>query len=207
MMDMRTGGTDLETGQERKAPGRPRNSKADEAIIEAAIALLAAGQSAASLSMDAVAAKAGVGKATIYRRWPNKEALLIDAVATMKGPLPELTGESVRDDLVTLIAANWTHRAKRYSKVTACLLPQYSRDEEMQRVYRAITEPRREAMRTVLRRGVASGELRADLDVELTLLMLSGPSVVQHMLNFNPEVPEEGFPEALVDALLRGLSA
>jgi AcrR family transcriptional regulator len=210
MMDMRTGGTDLETGPEladRKAPGRPRSEKADEAIIEAAIALLAAGQSAAALSMDAVAAKAGVGKATIYRRWPNKEALLIDTVAAMKGPLPELKGESARDDLVALVAANWTNRAKRYGKVTACLLPQYSRDEEMQRVYRAITEPRREAMRNVLRRGIATGELRADLDIELTMLMISGPSVVQNMLNFNPNVPEEGFPEALVDALLRGISA
>jgi AcrR family transcriptional regulator len=207
MNDMRTGGTDLETGQDRKAPGRPRNEKADEAIIEAAIALLAAGQSAAALSMEAVAAKAGVGKATIYRRWPNKEALLIDTVAAMKGPLPELKGESVRDDLVALIAANWTSRARRYGKVTACLLPQYSRDDEMRRVYQAITEPRREAMRSVLRRGIALGELRSDLDIELTMLMLSGPSVVQNMLNFNPNVPEEGFPEALVDALIRGLQA
>jgi AcrR family transcriptional regulator len=207
MTDMRTGGTDLETGQERKAPGRPRDSKADEAIIEATIALLATGRSAASLSIEAVAAKAGVGKATIYRRWPNKEALLVDAVATMKGPLPELKGESVRDDLVALIAANWTSRAKRYGKVTACLMPQYSRDEEMRRVYQTITEPRREAMRNVLRRGIARGELRADLDVELTMLMLSGPSVVQNMLHFSPGVPEEGFPEALVDAVIRGIGA
>ena len=207
MSDMRTGGTDLETGQERKAPGRPRNEKADEAIIEAAIALLAGGLSAAALSMEAVAAKAGVGKATIYRRWPNKEALLIDAVATMKGPIPELAGESVRDDLVTLIAANWTHRAKRYGKVTACLLPQYTRDDEMRRVYQAITQPRREAMRNVLRRGITTGELRADLDIEMTLLLLSGPSVVQNMLHFNPNVPEEGFPEALVDAVMRGIAA
>lgn len=211
MTDMRTGGSDLEnapeTGQERKAPGRPRNSKADEAIIEATIALLAAGLSAAALSIEAVAAKAGVGKATIYRRWPNKEALLIDAVATMKGPVPELKGESARDDLVALVAANWTNRAKRYGKVTACLLPQYSRDEQMRRVYQAITEPRREAMRRVLRHGIETGELRPDLDVELTLLMLSGPSVVQNMLHFNPNVPEEGFPEALVDALLRGIGA
>ncbi|HEY0535722.1 MAG TPA: TetR/AcrR family transcriptional regulator [Actinoplanes sp.] len=204
---MRTGGTDLETGQERKAPGRPRNEKADEAILEAVIALLSSGQSAAVLSIEAVAAKAGVGKATIYRRWPNKEALLIDAVATMKGPLPELKGESVRDDLVALVAANWTSRAKRYGKVTACLLPQFGADDEMHRVYRAITEPRREAMRQVLRRGIETGELRADLDVELSLLMISGPSLVQNMLRWNPLVAEEGFPETLVDAFLRGAGA
>jgi AcrR family transcriptional regulator len=207
MNDMRTGGTDLETGQERKAPGRPRNVQADEAILEAVIALLGAGQSAAALSIEAVAAKAGVGKATIYRRWPNKEALLVDAVATMKGPLPELKGESVRDDLVTLVAANWTSRAKRNGKVTACLLPEFSKGAEMRRVYQTIIEPRREVMRNVLRRGVANGELRPDVDIELTLLMLSGSSMLQNMLQWNPRVPEEGFPEALVDGVMRGIAA
>jgi AcrR family transcriptional regulator len=211
MSVMRTGGTDLETGpeagQERQAPGRPRNQQADEAILDAVISLLGSGQSAAALSIEAVAAKAGVGKATIYRRWPNKEALLIDAVGTMKGPLPEPKGESIRDDLVMLIAANWTGRAKRYGKVTACLLPEFSKDAEMRRVYQAIVEPRREVMRQVLRRGIEIGELRADLDIELTLLMLSGPSMVQNMLQWNPRVPEEGFPEALVDAVLRGAHA
>jgi hypothetical protein len=77
----------------------------------------------------------------------------------------------------------------------------------MRRVYQAITEPRREAMRNVLRRGIRTGELRPDLDIEMTLLMLSGPSVVQNMLHFNPNVPEEGFPEALVDAVMRGIGA
>jgi hypothetical protein len=62
-------------------------------------------------------------------------------------------------------------------------------------------------MRNVLRRGIRTGELRADLDIELTLLMISGPSVAQNMLNFNPKVPEQGFPEALVDAVLRGAAA
>jgi AcrR family transcriptional regulator len=207
MNDMRTGGTDLETGQERKAPGRPRNAQADEAIMDATLDLLGSGQSAAALSIEAVAAKAGVGKATIYRRWPNKEALLIDAVGTMKGPVPEPKGESVREDLITLIAANWTNRAKRYGKVTACLLPEFSKGEEMRRVYQAIIEPRREVMRQVLRRGIGNGELRADLDVEMTLLLLSGPSVLQNMLQYNPRVPEEGFPAALVDAVLRGAAA
>ncbi|MGX6600663.1 TetR/AcrR family transcriptional regulator [Micromonosporaceae bacterium Da 78-11] len=195
------------TGQERKAPGRPRNAQADEAILDAVIALLGEGQGAAAISIEAVAARAGVGKATIYRRWPNKEALLVDAVATMKGPLPEPEGRSVRDDLVMLIAANRTSRAQRMGKVTACLLPEFSRDAELSRTFQAVVEPRRDIMRQVLLRGVELGELRADLDVELTLLMLSGPSMVQNMLNWNPRVPEEGFAESLVDAVLRGAAA
>jgi AcrR family transcriptional regulator len=207
MTDMTTAGTASEAGQERKAPGRPRNAHADEAILDAVLDLLGAGQSAAALSIEAVAAKAGVGKATLYRRWPNKEALLIDAVAAMKGPVPEPAGESVRDDLVMLIRANRTGRARRYGKVTACLLPEFNKDDELRQMYQKIIEPRRDVMRQVLNRGVRNGELRADLDVELTLLMLSGPSLVQTMLSWNPRVSDDGFAEALVDAVLRGAAA
>lgn len=196
-----------EAGQERKAPGRPRNVQADEAILDAVLELLSAGQSAAAISIEAVAAKAGVGKATLYRRWPNKEALLIDAVAAMKGPLPEPAGVSVRDDMVMLVTANRTGRARRHSRVTLCLLPDIQRDPELHRAYQAVIEPRRDVMRQVLRRGVANGELRADLDVELTLVMLAGPSMMQSMLRWNPQVSEDGFAERLVDAVLRGAAA
>ncbi|MFC4068904.1 TetR/AcrR family transcriptional regulator [Actinoplanes subglobosus] len=194
-------------GQERKAPGRPRNAQADEIILDTVLGLLSDGQSAAAISIEAVAAKAGVGKATIYRRWPNKEALLIDAVRSMKGPLPEPAGRTVREDLIALIKANRTPRAQRYSKATACLLPELLRDSELARMYHDFVEPRREVTRQVLRRGIATGELRADLDVELTQLMLSAPGMIRSMLRLPSSVPEEDFAETLVDAVLRGAAA
>ncbi len=194
-------------GQERKAPGRPRNALADAAILHAVLDLLSEGQTVAAISIEAVAAKAGVGKATIYRRWANKEALIIDAVAAMKGPLPDLAGESVRDDLVTLIKANRSSRQHNYGKVTACLMPELMRDEQIMAGYQAVIEPRREIMRNVLRRGVGTGELRADLDIELTLLMLVGPNMLNGLFPERPRVPQEGFAEALVDAVLRGAAA
>ncbi|HEV8176002.1 MAG TPA: TetR family transcriptional regulator, partial [Actinoplanes sp.] len=64
MMPMTSLGVDAVTDQDRKAPGRPRNARADEAIIEAVMAMLTSGQSADAISIEAVAAKAGVGKAT-----------------------------------------------------------------------------------------------------------------------------------------------
>ncbi|MET8153465.1 TetR/AcrR family transcriptional regulator [Actinoplanes sp. NPDC049668] len=204
---MTTVSVDDAADQERKAPGRPRDARADAAIIEAVLDLLGAGQSADALSIEAVAARAGVGKATIYRRWPNKEALLIDAVATMKGPLPVPAGESVRDDLVMLVAAMRNKRMEEYGKVTACLLPELLKRPEMYRIYRSVMEPRRDVMRQVLHRGVENGELREDLDIELTLLMLAGPTITQNMLRWNPNVPDEGYAEALVDAVLRGAAA
>ncbi|GAA2370489.1 TetR/AcrR family transcriptional regulator [Dactylosporangium salmoneum] len=193
--------------QDRKGPGRPRSARVDEAIVEAVFELLSAGQSADGISIEAVAAKAGVGKATIYRRWPNKEALLIDAVLAMKGPLPEPRGESARDDLVILVAAMRNKRMEQYGKATACLMPELFKSPEMHRVYQGVAEPRRELMRSVLRRGIASGELRADLDVEMSVLVLSGPTLAQNMLRWNPNVPDDNFAESLVDFVLRGAHA
>ena len=194
-------------GQERKAPGRPRNALADSAILHAVLDLLSEGQTVAAISIEAVAAKAGVGKATIYRRWANKEALIIDAVAALKGPVPELAGESVRDDLVTLIKSNRSNQHHNYGKVTACLMPELMRDDQIMAGYQAVIEPRREVMRGVLRRGIETGELRADLDVELTLIMLVGPNMLNGLFPQKPRVPQAGFAEALVDAVLRGAAA
>ncbi len=204
---MTTLSVNTEAGPERKGAGRPRNAKADEAILQAVLDLLSEGMSVDALSMDAVAAKAGVGKATIYRRWPNKVALLSDAIAAMKGPIPELAGESVRDDLLTLITSNRLRTMKAYGRATACIFPELVRSPEMQAVHNSVTKPRRDVFRAILQRGIAAGELRADLDVDMTILLLTAPSMAQNMVRFNPDVPEEGFPEALVDAVLRGASA
>ncbi|MET7401690.1 TetR/AcrR family transcriptional regulator [Dactylosporangium sp. NPDC005572] len=206
-VDSRPHAADAAADQDRKGPGRPRSARVDEAIVEAVYDLLSAGQSADAISIEAIAAKAGVGKATVYRRWPNKEALFIDAVTMMKGSLPEPRGESVRDDLIMLLQAMKNKRMEQYGRVTACLLPELVKSAEMHRVYQAAIEPRRNVMRQVIQRGIETGELRADLDVELTLLMLSGPNLAQNMLNWNPNVPSEGFAEKLVDAVLRGIAA
>src|SRR5215831_18035479 len=94
---------DVTSADPDRKPGRPRSARADEAIIAAVLELLATGTTAEVLSIEAVATRAGVGKTTIYRRWPNKDALLLDAVASLKGGVPEIGGLSVRDDLITLL--------------------------------------------------------------------------------------------------------
>ena len=193
--------------QDRKGPGRPRSARVDEAIIESVLDLFAEGQSIDAISMEAIAARAGVGKATIYRRWPNKEALIIDAVAALKGPVPAPRGKSVREDLIIMLSAIGQSRNQRAGKVTACLLPELHRSDSMHRCYQGVIEPRRDVMRQVLLRGVSTGELRADVDVELTLLMLSGPMLAQTMLRWNPNVEDENLVERLVDSLLQGIAA
>jgi len=194
------------TGQERKPVGRPRSARADEAIIDAVLELLATGNTADALSMEAVAATAGVGKATIYRRWPNKEALIVDAVISMKGPVPAVRGRSVRDDLVALLTRVGLHTDGRATRIIACLLPELQRNAAMHGCYQAIIEPRREVMREVLRRGVGTGELRADLDIELALALLSGPMITQNVLRWNPKLAAGGLAERVVDAVLQGIA-
>jgi AcrR family transcriptional regulator len=192
---------------DRRAPGRPRSARADEAIIEATLDLLAEGVSVEALSMESVAARAGVGKATIYRRWSSKEALVVDAVGALKGPVPELGGESVREDLLTLLRPMRTPASTRAGRIMPCLIPEMQRNAELHRRYQALVEPRRELMRVVLRRGIADGTLRADLDITATVIMLMSPLIVQTMLKWQPELDLTGFPEKIVDTLLPGMLA
>jgi AcrR family transcriptional regulator len=206
MSDVTTNALELGgVDQDRKAPGRPRSAVIDEAITEAVLDLLADGMTIEALSMEAVAARAGVGKATIYRRWPNKEAMLIDAVARLKGEPPVIKGESVREDLLALMRPIGRVTITRAGQIMPCLIPHLHRSPELLRLYQQMIEPRRELMRAVLRRGVASGELRADIDVEVVGAMLAAPLVAQTVLRWNPNLPAEGLPERLLDTLLAGI--
>jgi AcrR family transcriptional regulator len=192
--------------QDRKAPGRPRSARADEAIVDAVLDLFAEGNSAETISIEAVAARAGVGKATIYRRWPNKEALIVDAVGSMKGPVPVVRGESVRDDLVALLARTGQTQEGRASKIMSCLISEIQRSTSLHGCFQAVIEPRRQVMREVLRRGVRTGELRPDLDVELALSLLSAPVLIQALLNWNPAVTGNDLAARVVDTVLAGIA-
>ena len=88
---------------EPRRPGRPRDARADRAILEATLEL-AAEFGPLGLSMDAVAERAGVSKATIYRRWSSKEALLLDAWRELAGAIPVPDSGVLRDDLRVLYA-------------------------------------------------------------------------------------------------------
>ena len=97
-------GRDADGGAHEAArrPGRPRSERAEHAIIDATIEAI--GECGIDgVRCEDVATRAGVGKATLYRRWPGKEDLLIAAFAAMRRPLPEPLGESVREDLIRLL--------------------------------------------------------------------------------------------------------
>jgi len=189
-----------------RRPGRPRSERADQAIIDAALSLFAE-SGPEGLCIERVAAKAGVGKATIYRRWPGKEDLLLDAIAALKVPLPEPAGRSAREDLVTLLGAMCQETADpRRARQFALLLGEGAKYPRlMARYVETVLEPRREVIRTVLRQGIVTGELRPDLDVDATLFMLIG-AVVARRGHEQQAVPPD-YPERIVNELMRGLAA
>jgi AcrR family transcriptional regulator len=189
-----------------RGPGRPRSAKADEAIIKAVLDLLVEGQTIETLSIEAIAARAGVGKATIYRRWSGKEALLVDAVSTMKGPLPTPVGESVRDDLLLLLRHGPRKSEQRLAHIMSCLVPGVQHSPERYRFYQGLVEPRREAIREVLRRGIRTGELKADLDIEVAVAVLTAPVLIQKMVRWHPGLDDATLPERVVDLVLAGLA-
>jgi len=191
-----------------RPPGRPRSERAAKAITAATLDLLAEEGGVAGVSIEAVAARAGVGKTTIYRRWPNKEALIIDALAGLKVPFPAPGGDSVRDDLVAIARAFMTDKTdkKRLDCYWSIIGSAERYPELMARFTREVIEPRRDTIRTVLRHGVASGQLRADLDVEVTLWLIMGAVAQRARAHGAGPMPDD-FAVKVIDALMAGIAA
>lgn len=192
---------------ERSRRGRPRSQAAQRAILEAAADLLLA-QGLEAASMDAVAERAGVSKATIYRWWPTKETLALDALYdewdTAPAALPD-TG-SLRADLLALLRP-WIRRlhSRPYGRVLAALLTEARTNPRFANEYRArFIEPRRTPVRAVLQRAMARGEIRADTNAELAIDLVYGP--VYHRLLHDHAALSDAFVKDVVDTVVRGLS-
>jgi AcrR family transcriptional regulator len=185
--------------------GRPRNPDLDVALVQATLDLLAEGGLSA-VTMEAVAARAGVGKATLYRRWPAKEQLVVDALATLSETVDLPDGAGVRDSLVALVAAVQRRRDSLAGRIFPRLVGQAEDNPELIRRYREqVLEPRRARVRDVLRRGVEEGLLRPDLDLDHAYDLLVGPVAYRSLLRTDPPVGPD-FPARVVDDVLAGLA-
>lgn len=186
--------------------GRPRSAAADSSIVETVLRLLEEGTTLGELSMERIARSAGVGKATVYRRWANKDALLIDVMRAIDEPLPPLAGTSVREDLVVLLEVI-RHRglAKRSSAVMRNVIGVIQSSPQLWRQYHdTVIRTRREAMYAVLRRGMRTGEIRDDIDVRLLVDLFAGPMLSRALL-YERAPLEDGLSEQIVDAVLEGV--
>lgn len=150
----------------RAHTGRRRNEAARQAILDAALRLVARADGDA-VTVDAIAAEAGVGKQTIYRWWRSKYAVLLEALAERAAtdvPTPD-TG-SLRGDLVAYLTATFLG-ASRVAAALRALMADAQRDPQTAEMLGAYTASRRATLHTLLRRGIDRGELTADADLDL----------------------------------------
>ena len=192
--------TDLE-----RRPGRPRRTDVDAAIIDATIdELEERGYVAASI--EAIAARAGVAKTTVYRRWPSKDELVFDAINTLKGPISEAPGKGLREDLIYLMERmrrNWVN--SRHGRVMRQLSAEGSRNPELYQAFRdRLVAPRQAVMFAVLRQGVEDGQIRADVDLRWVNDLLVAPVLVA-VLTHRPHVTRAQL-EFTIDTVLRGIA-
>jgi AcrR family transcriptional regulator len=192
-------------GTQQKRRGRPRSERARQAILRAAADLLL-DEGSAQVSMDAVAERAGVSKATIYRWWPSKERLALDALLewAATGSSPRDTG-SLRADLLSLVRP-WVREIRRrpYARVIAALVSAAQSDPAFAEDYRRhFVEQRRAPMRAAFERAIARGEVPADLDVEVALDLIYAP--VYHRLLHGHAPLTDRFAASVIDLALAGI--
>ncbi|WP_371650073.1 MULTISPECIES: TetR/AcrR family transcriptional regulator [unclassified Streptomyces] len=185
--------------------GRQRDPAADRAILESTLGLLGEGCSFSALSMDLVAQRAGVARATIYRRWRNKEELVLAALSSLDVPVAPSDGLPLRERLVDLVD-QIRHRGQdtNLHRLLAGLLGEAVHRPQLVEAYEdTAVAARRDAMRQVLRDGLDSGELRPGLDVDQAIELLTGPMLARLILRQRP-VESAAFAEAIVDTFLDG---
>ncbi|MFF0478656.1 TetR/AcrR family transcriptional regulator [Streptomyces sp. NPDC004284] len=198
------GGTPAEPVAPRR--GRPRSEAAEQAIFDAVVGLLEEGVPLTELSIERIARTAGVGKATIYRRWPGKEELFVELLRSVEPPDPVLTGTSVRDDLVMLLEMlRQRGLAKRSSALLHNVFSQMQAYPKLWEAYQStVIEPRRRLGLDTVRRGMELGEIRDDLDVEFVNDLFTGPLLLRTVIRPGADL-EPGLAERVVDAVMEGL--
>ena len=182
--------------------GRPRDAQAERAILQATVELLSE-VGFNQLSIEAVAARAGVGKPTIYRRWPSKPELVLDAVERLAPPFPTAdTGDPLTDlrQIVPELIVGLT--SSPVARATIAL----AGDAEMtRRLGEQYLWPRRAGIAAILHRAIAAGELRADVDVEMAIDLMLGASVYRWLVTAQPVDADTA--RRVVDTVWEGMRA
>jgi AcrR family transcriptional regulator len=186
----------------------PRVERSREAILDATLQLLAQDGDVGALTVEAVAARSGVAKTTIYRRWRDKWELALDAV--MIDMLPRLAEPTdvgnTRKELLTFVNSVVTMLAATpYGPAMQGLASQIATNPDLARVYRdQVVQPRHARLAPVIQRGIARGDLRPDTEVRLIHELLVGP--IFYRLLFSGAPLNRSLGPRLVDAILAGFA-
>ncbi|MET0928704.1 MAG: TetR/AcrR family transcriptional regulator [Aeromicrobium sp.] len=180
--------------------GRPRDPSLDEAIIEATIDVLVR-DGYDLLSMEGVATAAGVGKATVYRRWGSKAELVIDAMATLKPAIDSIDTGSLDGDIELMVIASCSPVSQRLLQVMVSICSALPREPDLLEAFRTrFTEPRIARITAMLERARGRGELGPEIDVAIAASLV--PSLMLQRALTTGQPAGRAYAEQVVGSVL-----
>jgi AcrR family transcriptional regulator len=192
-----------------KAPGRPRSDATHRAILTATVELLLEGEDYRLISIDKIAARAKVGKQSIYRWWSSKADLMFEALTCriLKAtPLEPISNDAFADLMSFLKRIFAATREPVANKAVRVLIAEAQFDSEFQKKFwEVFLSPGRSVLRNILARGVAVGQFRPDLDVETVVEVLAGAHWYR-LLSGSPAPCDDAFAETIVRLLAPGIA-
>jgi len=191
-----------ESGENSSGAGRPRSEEAHQAILNATLELLVeAGFSA--LTVEGVASRAGVGKATIYRRWPSKLPLVVEAFGQLPGFEDVDTGDLAQDLKKMLRSYLKVFNSTPLSAVLPSLAGERIHNPELSQLFEPVSKGRRQPLIKAFERTVERGEISSELDLELAADLVVGPIAVALFFKGGRLSPKMVGP--MVDCALEGI--
>jgi AcrR family transcriptional regulator len=187
---------------------RPRSEKAHRKVIEAALNLIAS-RGFEATSMDAIAETSGVSKATIYKHWPDKDALLLELMADLNGlhNRPTFDTGNPRADIVAVLSYRPPECAELRERITPHFMAYAGRNPAFGDAWRnMVMEPPRQELRRLLGQAVEKGELSPNLDHEVSLSLLLGPIVYWYVFLRRKTADPAALAESVVDAFYRAFA-
>jgi AcrR family transcriptional regulator len=190
-----------------RPPGRPRDPAADRAILDTTLRLLVE-QGYDAMSVEGVATAAGVGKSTIYRRYPGKRELVVAAISSIAASLgPPADSGSTRDDLHAFVTQTFgviRRDGVGFSMIGTLLVKERDEPALIQLFRTAVIGPRLEIASGILRRGVERGEIRGDVPLDLVVQLFAGAFFARHLVG-RPD--DNKWLESVFDTLWGGIAA
>ena len=189
-----------------RRPGRPRSEQAEQAILDAVLELLPE-HGVKGLSIEAVAARAGVGKTTIYRRWPTKTDLILAAISNIVPPGDPPDTGSMAGDMAALAETQRRRLAgSGLSGVVPRVLAESMGDPDLHKDFvERVVEPFRDMLRLFIERGIDRGELRPDLEVEPLVDLLHAIPIYRILMSRGDPAALERVPDAYLPILAPGI--
>lgn len=188
-----------------KRRGRPRSKKVEKDILEATVTLLF-DKGLRKMTVDGIAEKAGVSKATIYKWWPNKSVLAVDAfLYKMESELKIPDTGSIYDDFSNYLKSVYQFYKSPIGKVFTQLITETQFHPDVKIIFRDhFLMSRRKAVQEMIQRGIARNEIRQDVDSDIILDLIFGPIIYRLLTGYAPL--EEESAQTVVNIVIRGIS-